>query len=177
MAHGCTPSPSTHHAADVVLDAGRGEEHLAQVAAVRLLVGAADAGQLRVAKICVGDVVFYCAPCKISTTIIVSCSRQLRTRAAGAACGAHPLADGAGALICRQDALARGRNLLCVGNQLLRILQTTGSISRLVLRRRADGPTAGWAAAREERTALGSNSVPLPAALCNPQGRSGIGAA
>ena len=42
-------SSSTHHAADVVLDAGGGEEHLAQLAAVGLLVGAANARQLRLA--------------------------------------------------------------------------------------------------------------------------------
>ena len=43
---------------------------------------------------------------------------------------AHPLADGAGALICRQNALARGGNGPGRGNQLLGILQRSESVQQ-----------------------------------------------
>jgi hypothetical protein len=44
----------------------------------------------------------------------------------GRGSAAHPLADGARALICRQDALARGGNRLGVGDQLRGILHRRG---------------------------------------------------
>ena len=142
----CTPQGSRgpHHAADVVLDAGGGEQHLAQLAPVALLVGAADAGQLRGGHGVVGGRRWggwhgtqqraAGAAHGPNPAAAKGQGAELRVGArppppppiqqsAATGSGAHPLADGAGGLIGRQDALAGGGDGLGGSDQLRGMLR------------------------------------------------------